>query len=78
MTTARLLLLALALTSQTGCVALLDAAFKENNDHGRNASYENKSFGEHYLDSLLEDDDDDDCDNYCNRCGRTTVVVHYH
>ena len=76
MTIARLLLL-IALASQTGCVALLDAAFKETSDHGRNARYENKSFGEHYLDSLLEDDDDD-CETYCTPCGRTTVVVHHH
>jgi hypothetical protein len=75
-TTARHLLFAALLLQGTGCVALLDAAFKETQDHGRNARYENKSYGSHFVDSLFEDDDDCDETYYCNRCCRTTVVVH--
>lgn len=73
MTIARTLMLfaALTITSlNTGCVALLDAGIKETADHGHNARYENKSYGEHFLDSLFEDDDDD--------CHCTTVVHHCH
>lgn len=56
----------------TGCVALLDAALKESDDHGRGARHENKSYGEHYLDSLLEDDDCD-CRGSCGH--RSSVIV---
>lgn len=65
--------LALLTLGNTGCVALLDAALKETDDHGRGARYENKSYGEHYLDSLLEDDDDCDCHGSCEH--RSTVIV---
>ena len=55
-----LLCLALGLLSSTagGCAALIDAGGRELQDHGDHAKYENKSYGEHFLDSLLEDDDD--------------------
>lgn len=67
------LVLGLCTLGNTGCVALLDAALKETDDHGRDARYENKSFGEHYFDSLLEDDDDDcDCRGACHH--RSTVI----
>ncbi len=61
--------LALLCCSANGCAALLDAGFKEAQDHGDNARYENKSYGEHFLDSLSEDDDDDD------ECHSHTVII---
>ncbi len=65
--------LAIALTATTGCAALIDAGFRELDDHGKHARYENKSYGEHFVDALLEDDDhDDDC--CCGRHGTTVVV----
>jgi hypothetical protein len=78
LTTIRLFAVALLLQG-TGCVALLDAAFKETRDHGRDARYENKSYGAHFVDSLFEDDDDDcEATYYCGRCCRTTATVHCH
>ena len=59
--------LALLCGSTNGCAALLDAGFKEAQDHGDNARYENKSYGEHFLDSLIESDDDE--------CHVHTVIV---
>ena len=50
--------------------SLVGAAFREGQDHGDNARYENKNFGEHFLDELVEDDDDDaDCYHYHHHCG---------
>lgn len=64
---ATFLLLALA-----GCVSLasaaIDAGFRDAEDHGRNAKYENKSYGAHFVDALLESDDDDSC--HCGHCSR--------
>lgn len=81
MTTTRALLLAFAL-SQTGCAAMIDAMFatgeacyKETQDHGRHARYENKSFGEHFADSFFDDDDDCRCRPHGDT---TTVIVHHH
>ena len=71
----RLLALTLALTClaapTSGCAALVDAAFREGNDHGDHATYENKDYHEHFFDSLMEEDDDDD------GCHRTTVVIEH-
>ena len=58
--------------SSTGCAALIDAAFREGQDHGDRARYENKDYHEHFFDALLEDDDDD---GDCRR--RTTIVVEH-
>lgn len=65
--TALHLALALVVTSSSGCV-LLDAGLREARDHGRHARYENKSYGEHALDALFEDDDEE--------CETTVVVYH--
>jgi hypothetical protein len=62
-----LALLSVSVTS-TGCASLIGAAFREGQDHGDRARYENKNFGEHFLDELAEDDDDDDCYHY-HHCG---------
>lgn len=74
-----LALLALTLLPATGCGALLDAGVRETRDHGRHARYQNKSYGEHFLDALVDDDDQDRCCNRSHRRGRcggdTTVVV---
>ncbi len=71
-----LVLAALAL-GNTGCVALLDAALKETSDHGHGARYENKNFGEHFLDSLGEDDDDCHCHGACeHRSGSRLIIIH--
>ena len=59
--------LAFLCCSANGCVALLDAGVKETQDHGDNARYENKSYGEHFLDSLVEPDDDE--------CHVRTVII---
>jgi hypothetical protein len=77
---ASLLLALLVSLGNTGCVALLDAALRESDDHGSHARYENKDFGGHYIDALLEDDDDDDCSCGHSSCdGRhtsTVVIIH--
>ncbi len=54
-----LTLAATVLVGGSGCVSLIDAGFRELADDGDDARYENKNFGEHFLDSLGEDDDDD-------------------
>lgn len=74
-----LALLSLALLPATGCSALLEAGARETRDHGRHARYQNKSYGEHFLDALVaEDGDRDRCCRRAHRhgrCGDTTVVV---
>ncbi|MCO5165218.1 MAG: hypothetical protein M9894_02465 [Planctomycetes bacterium] len=70
------LALALVLPS-TGCVALLDAGLRETADHGKNARYENKSFGGHFVDALVESDDCRPCRRR-SRCDRHTTVVVVH
>ena len=63
---------ALLSLSSTGCAsALIDGGLRELQDHGGNARYENKSYGEHVIDSFFEGDDDDDDDG----CHTTTVIV---
>ena len=57
--------------SCSGCAAFIDAGFRELDDHGDNARYENKDYLAHVADAWLEDDDD------C-RSSTTTVVVHNH
>ena len=56
-----LLLLLVISVMFCGCGALLDAAFRESQDHGDHARYENKSFFHHFFDALEDDDDDDGC-----------------
>jgi hypothetical protein len=50
----------LALGSLTGCAELagaaIDAGFRKALDHGDHPLYEHKSYGEHFVDSLLEDE----------------------
>lgn len=77
--TASILIALLAALGNTGCVSLLDAALREADDHGHHARYENKSFGDHYIDALLESDDDDDCScgrSACHGQHSTVVIIH--
>ncbi|MDC3379219.1 hypothetical protein OAX78_02950 [Planctomycetota bacterium] len=68
-----LLALVCALTlSGTGCVAALDAGFRELDDHGSSPRYESQSYGAHFVDAL---NDDYDRDRRRDRCDSTTVVV---
>ena len=64
------LAIAFVATTCSGCAAFIDAGFRELDDHGDNARYENKSYMGHVVDSWLEDDDD------CSS-STTTVVVHH-
>ncbi|MBX3468388.1 MAG: hypothetical protein KF878_16065 [Planctomycetes bacterium] len=73
-------LLALTLglvAASSGCVALLDAGVRETQDDGRRARYENKSFGGHFVDALVEQDDCRPCRRH-SRCDRHTTVVVVH
>jgi hypothetical protein len=46
--------------SLAGCVELagaaIDAGIRSATDHGKHPLYEHKSYGEHFVDSLLEED----------------------
>jgi hypothetical protein len=65
--------LALLCASSTGCAsALIDGGLRELQDHGGNARYENKSYGEHVIDSFFEGDEDDASDDECHT---TTVII---
>ena len=64
-------LLLLTCLSNLGCAALIDAAFRETDDHGSNPRYEQQSFGAHFIDAWLEDDEPS-----C-RC-QSTVVINCH
>ena len=65
----RALALLLITLSTSGCgsiaFALVDAGFRELDDHGSHAKYEHQSYGAHFGDALGDalaaDDDDDDC-----------------
>ena len=59
--------------ANTGCAALIDAAFRETADHGDNPRYEQQSFGSHFLDALAEDDDEP-----CHTRRTTVYVSHHH
>ena len=37
--------------------AAIDAGFKDLTDHGKHPLYENKSYGQHFVDSLFESDE---------------------
>ncbi|MDC3379218.1 hypothetical protein OAX78_02945 [Planctomycetota bacterium] len=63
------LVCALAL-SGTGCVAALDAGFRELDDHGSSPSYESQSYAAHLVDAVNDDSDRDR-----DRCDSTDVVV---
>lgn len=58
--------------SGSGCAAFIDAGFRELDDHGDDARYENQSYMAHVVDAWLEDDDE------CERSATTTVVIHNH
>ncbi len=65
--------LALLCFGSTGCAAaLLEGGARELQDHGDNARYENKSYGEHVIDSFFESDEDDADDEGCHT---TTVII---
>lgn len=49
---------ALLALSGTGCGALIDAGFRELDDHGSHARYRHQSYGAHVVDALLEEEDD--------------------
>ncbi|MCW8139825.1 MAG: hypothetical protein KIT58_13080 [Planctomycetota bacterium] len=63
--------------ASSGCVALLDAGVRETQDHGRRPRYESKSFGGHFVDALVEQDDCRPCRRH-RRCDRHTTVVVVH
>jgi hypothetical protein len=71
-----LLALLVASLATTGCGALIDAGFRELDDHGDHARYEHQSYGAHVIDSMLEDDDDCDCDcaRYHRPCSHVTIT----
>jgi len=54
-------LLLVALGSLGGCAELvgasIDAGFRSALDHGSHPLYEHKSYGEHFLDALADQDD---------------------
>ncbi len=68
MRTLALLLIAL---STSGCGALIDAGFRELDDHGSHARYRHQSFGAHFADALTEED----CRPRRRDCDREEVEV---
>ncbi len=54
-------LLLVGLGSLTGCAELIgasiDAGFRSALDHGSHPLYEHKSYGEHFIDALAEQDE---------------------
>jgi hypothetical protein len=71
----RLALLSLLLLPATGCGSLIEAGSRDLQDHGDHARYENKSFGEHFVDALCEPDPEPAC---CERSHTTVIVVEEH
>jgi hypothetical protein len=84
----RLALLVLLLLPTAGCGSLIEAGIRDTHDHGSHARYENKSYGEHFLDALSEPEPcherchDSYRDDRCRHGSTTTVIVveesHHH